>query len=219
MKLKIDFDLEHNMSPTKIKYIKQFRIGTRVLDVGCGLGQYSKYLTKKGVQVIAIDIDNPIKEKNGFIFCKASGDALPFKDKSFDTVLIFDVLEHIKNDEKALSELQRVAKRIIGSVPNKDDESLHKYNLTFKHHIDKTHFREYTLYEIKTMLNRFDFDVIKINPEGPISSLIVEDFIRNSFLRMCVILPLKVLRKVGLIEREKMYADIFWVASARQKDV
>lgn len=215
MKLKIDFDLEQNMSPTKIKYIKQFRIGTTVLDIGCGLGQYSKYLTKKGVQVIAIDIENRFKDKNGFVFCKASGDALPFKDKSFDTVLIFDVLEHIKNDERVLSELQRVTKCVIGSVPNKDDEKLHKYNLTFKHHIDKTHFREYTLYEMKTMLNRFGFDVIEINPEGSISSLIVEDFIRNSFLRLCVILPLKVLRKIGLIEKEKLYADIFWVASAK----
>lgn len=210
-----NFNWMKNVSPTKIKYLKNYVTGNTILDIGCGLGKYSRYLQDNGYKVISIDVDKHFESPNAD-FCFASGDAIPFKDKTFDTVILFDVLEHIENDEKVLSELQRITKhRIIGSVPNEDDHILQKYNLTYKHHIDKSHFREYTQEKIKIILNQFDFTVTKIKPEGQISSLIIEDFIKNSILKTCIMLPLKVLRQMGFIENEKLYADIFWVAQTK----
>ena len=52
-------------------------------------------------------------------FINGVGDLLPFKNKSFDTVLLPDILEHVDyaNAEKILKESKRVAKKVLISVP------------------------------------------------------------------------------------------------------
>jgi len=55
---------------------------------------------------------------------------LPFRDKSFDLVMLLSVLHHVKDYDKAISEAARVCKRfLIGYEPN----IFHPYliNLTF----------------------------------------------------------------------------------------
>jgi len=49
---------------------------------------------------------------------KATGEALPFKDDSFDKVLMVHSLEHMQNPFSALKEARRVAKEITIVVPN-----------------------------------------------------------------------------------------------------
>lgn len=98
-----------------------------VLEVGCGAG-YSliefKNNFKEGTSFSACDIDPKLvdlaKEKNPEVDCRtASIYELPYEDNSFDTILCLEVLEHLENPEKALSELSRVAKKyIIVSTPN-----------------------------------------------------------------------------------------------------
>jgi ubiquinone/menaquinone biosynthesis C-methylase UbiE len=92
-----------------------------LLDAGCGTGVYSFYFTKKIKKIEAIDIS---KEKIGFLkkenifkniqFSVADLCKLPFKNNSFDQIICSDVLEHIKDDKKALLELRRVLK--IGGI-------------------------------------------------------------------------------------------------------
>src|SRR5579884_1252614 len=70
----------------------------RILNVGCGTGGTIKMLQKYG-QVDNVDIsDDAIKfmKKEGFNnIYKVDGIKLPFKDKQYDLVVAFDVLEHI----------------------------------------------------------------------------------------------------------------------------
>lgn len=83
-----------------------------VLDVGCGNGELKKYLPK-GCQYVGVDT-NPTG-------CAVQGCAyeLVFSDKSFDTVTLLEVLEHLENPLEALIEARRVARqKIIISVPN-----------------------------------------------------------------------------------------------------
>lgn len=48
----------------------------------------------------------------GIDFIKADAHNLPFKDKQFETVFAFNVLEHVGNPWKAISELKRVARLV-----------------------------------------------------------------------------------------------------------
>ncbi|MFB3850841.1 MAG: class I SAM-dependent methyltransferase [Acidobacteriota bacterium] len=96
-------------------------IGSPALDVGAGKGILSRALAEKGISVIAVDINKydlefakyitakeGLKSKIKFLSLDAS--SLPFKEKSFKTVAMMNVLHHLglREGEKILSEMARV---------------------------------------------------------------------------------------------------------------
>ena len=96
-------------------------IGGTVLDIGCADGVFSKVIFDKskadkfiGMDVIKSSVawanKHWKKEKNmKFIF----GDAhdLKFKTGTFDAVFAMEVLEHVVNPKKVLSEIRRILKK------------------------------------------------------------------------------------------------------------
>ncbi len=95
----------------------------KILDIGCGTGLNSRTLEKFGT---VTSLDN---SPHAISFCKEKGltdlrlgDAnhLPFADATFDLVIALDVLEHLKDDQGAVVEIQRVLKKggvFIAFVP------------------------------------------------------------------------------------------------------
>jgi len=96
-----------------------------VLDVGCGdgFGMYLMDKNKSITNIFGIDIQNEaikMLKKNipGAKVMKASAEELPFTNNSFDCVHCGQTLEHVKNDEQVISEIERVVKcRAVFSVP------------------------------------------------------------------------------------------------------
>lgn len=104
-----------NMAQTLIEQWIDVSPGIRILDVGCGTGGNLQMLTRYG-QAYGLDI-NPIavdlaRRRPLPNLMQASGLSLPYPDRSFELVTIFDVLYHrwIISDERAISELYRVLK-------------------------------------------------------------------------------------------------------------
>jgi ubiquinone/menaquinone biosynthesis C-methylase UbiE len=97
-----------------------------VLDAGCGEGFAVDYLARKSPQIrfTGVDISDDavgFAERNfgtHVHFRKGSVFRLPFSDRSFDTVLCCEVLEHLDDPDRAIRELNRVARRnVVLSVP------------------------------------------------------------------------------------------------------
>lgn len=87
----------------------------KILDFGCGDLKFANELKKrnKDLDIIGVDIiEFPDRVKN-IKFIKYDGHTLPFKDKSFDTVISFYVFHHCPSVEKALIECMRVAKKRV----------------------------------------------------------------------------------------------------------
>lgn len=80
----------------------------RILDVGSSKGHTF------GSRAVNLDID--LYDIPNFV----RGDAhhLPFKDKSFDTVCLAEILEHVRDPVRVLSEARRVGKLVLITVPN-----------------------------------------------------------------------------------------------------
>lgn len=95
----------------------------RVLDLGCGVGGFLAGLAQIGERVLPTDMDRAslaICRERGFPAVLSDGYALPFADEGFDLVCLFDALEHIPDEARALSEVARVLApggRVVISVP------------------------------------------------------------------------------------------------------
>lgn len=97
---------------------------SRMLEIGCGNGVVLTYLKQNGVNIEGCDVFI-----DGLKFCRQRAKsvtlyqadilALPFCS-AFDIVGVFDVLEHIKDDNRALIEVNRVLKlkgKLVLTVP------------------------------------------------------------------------------------------------------
>lgn len=87
-----------------------------VLDVGCGLGEVIYFLRLFGVDAWGVEISDYALNNATMSIRKyikqGSVQNIPFKDKNFDLVTSYDVLEHIYAEEveEAISECTRVSK-------------------------------------------------------------------------------------------------------------
>jgi len=109
--------------------IKRFLLGTnmRFLDVGCHSGTFTKEMAKSlpkaevyGVDIDQAAIDYAKKKRPKIKFKVAAAEKLPFPKESFDLITCLHVLEHVRNPEKALSEMNRCLKKegkLIIEVP------------------------------------------------------------------------------------------------------
>ena len=96
----------------------------RLLDLGCGVGGFLAPLKDMGFDVYGADMDMESLQycvDRGFTQC-AQMDSydLPFADNSFDVVTMFDAIEHVEDDYKAMREVARILRpggRIVVSVP------------------------------------------------------------------------------------------------------
>jgi SAM-dependent methyltransferase len=132
------------------------------LDAGCGRGLYTRTLIQRSQKVTALDYSHSsietLKRRLGHLshlsLHQGSATNLPFGDQQFDLVVHCEVLEHIEDDRKVLSELFRVLQpggRLVISVPVPPAPIE-----------DKEHVREgYTYEEISQLLQQAGFEVLQ----------------------------------------------------------
>ena len=99
--------------------------GTRFIDVGAGAGRHSYEALRRGAVVTAYDMDEvELKgvdemfgalQLEGEVPSGASAEVkvgtildMPYADGSFDVVLASEILEHVPEDDRAISELVRI---------------------------------------------------------------------------------------------------------------
>jgi 2-polyprenyl-3-methyl-5-hydroxy-6-metoxy-1,4-benzoquinol methylase len=87
--------------------------GVSVLDLGCGNGAIAKTFAELGASVTGIEYDaGRVKAMASaplnFRLVAGDGHSLPFEDRSFDFVILADVLEHVANAGRVMQEVARV---------------------------------------------------------------------------------------------------------------
>jgi len=104
------------------------RAGNRLLDVSCGTGSLLAAARERAVDAVGVDLsDEAVKLAKrvapGAEVAVGAGEALAFRDGSFDYVSCLGSLEHFLDMGKGLEEMKRVAKpaaRFCIMVPNRD---------------------------------------------------------------------------------------------------
>jgi ubiquinone/menaquinone biosynthesis C-methylase UbiE len=103
--------------------------GKRVLDVGCGSGYGAAQLARVAASVTSLDVSGPTVQSAARAYpgpanrwLAASADRLPFRDRSFDLITVFEVIEHLPAWPDLLDETRRLLApggQLVISTPNK----------------------------------------------------------------------------------------------------
>ena len=101
----------------------------RAIDVGAGTGTLLPYLLPLvetwGIDFSRYAVTHPFKGARGILF-QADARFIPFVDKCFDLVLVYDLMEHVYEDDldRVISELRRICSKHvffnIGSIMRGD---------------------------------------------------------------------------------------------------
>jgi SAM-dependent methyltransferase len=114
----------------KFRFASRFAIGKTVLDAGCGAGQGAAYLARNGAkEVVAIDVaEEAVRyafdhyRLDNLRFSVMDCTHLGFVAGTFDFACSIEVIEHLRDIEKHLSEVYRVLRSdgiYLLSTPNK----------------------------------------------------------------------------------------------------
>lgn len=155
-----------------------------LLDVGCSHGAFDFELARRGYTVVGVDINkesigvgekirDSLRVKN-LTFHHMDILSNDFPDKQFDVIIMFEALEHIKEDDRLILEFRRILKddgTVILSVPYA--EKVDEYNKPVGACMTKdggyvcigeggSHYRNgYNLDRMKTLLEKNGFTMVE----------------------------------------------------------
>jgi len=128
-------------------YAASFAKDKTILDIGSGDGYGTDYLKSYAQKIVGVDISQESVEEArkkyqapNLEFKQLRDDTFPFEDSSFDLVISFQVIEHVKNTKLFLDEIHRVLKaggQMILSTPNAKIRLLFFQNPWNKYHIQE----------------------------------------------------------------------------------
>jgi len=115
-----------------------------VLDLACGAGDLARYYNGNYVGIdisdVAIQFARDLNIENARFYCGDATQPLNQEGRDFDTIVMAEFLEHIKDDSEVFKNVKKWCgpnTRIIISVPNGDRVP------------DETHLREFTTAQLR----------------------------------------------------------------------
>lgn len=97
----------------EIDFLRRFGTDRDVLEVGCGTGLLLERIARFARSAKGIDLSDGMLEKaraRGLDVARGSATDLPFADASFDVACSFKVLPHVRDIDRALTEMSRVVR-------------------------------------------------------------------------------------------------------------
>lgn len=146
----------------------------RILELGCGKGRHADYLRKKyhaevyGVDVTESSIELARAQYPQVKFYTMPAEKLEFEGNFFDAIYAYDVLEHVDDLAKAISEIARTIKsggKLIVNLPHPKSEAwLGKIRPTYA--AEMHHVRIMQDGELEKVLLPLGFELVKKRAEG-----------------------------------------------------
>ena len=185
--------------------------GDAILDAGCATGEYMQRLSTMGYHCVGVDINSEYVDRARQMGLDAhimDAKHLEFPDKSFDTILLFEVLEHVGSPEDILKEAKRVArKNVLITVPNCSQfHRLRKAGITYDHMLEKDHVNFFSKSDLESLLSQ-QFPDYHVSEREPI-------LLGNIGLPRLIRYPISLIYKLRMIPPDfyyRLYA-VAWVS-------
>jgi ubiquinone/menaquinone biosynthesis C-methylase UbiE len=176
--LSLPAELEPPALERRVAFVRSaVRGGDRALDIGCGTGDFTAVLADAGAQPIGVDVaqaalDRARARHPGLDFRLVPIDGpLPLEDASFNLVWASEVIEHVADTARWLSEVRRVLAprgRLLVTTPSHGRLRLLLGGIERYSEPLGDHLHLYTKRSLREVLNEFGFDVAELRAvEGP----------------------------------------------------
>jgi SAM-dependent methyltransferase len=181
------FKDSHPATKYTIKNLKHFvKKNYRILDIGCGNGYISNYLSAYCKEIICID-HNPlsidiaklyIKRKNITFIC---GDVFEINKKTnvgkIDLIVCSHIIEHLSNPFFFLKKLKKLNSHIYIEVPDFENEILNLVKKKIKYYLSYTdidHIYEFDRKYLIGKLKKLNYKIIEQNYQNGVMSLLIK---------------------------------------------
>ena len=153
------------------------RSGDRALDIGCGTGEFTAALAQAGAQPVGAEVAEAALSRArsrhpGLEFRLVPFDGpLPFEDGSFELVWASEVIEHVADTARWLSEVRRVlvpAGRLLVTTPSHGRLRVAVAGVDRFSEPLGDHLHLYTRRSLETLLHEFGFAEVQVRAvDGP----------------------------------------------------
>ena len=152
----------------RIKKIETFKSSGRILDFGCGDGEFLQRLDKRKWEAIGTDFSESalkrIKSKKiNFRFIKCEVNKLNLGD-NFDVISLWGVFEHISSPHKVLKSFRKMLKKdglLFLCIPNIESYEAKLSGRKWFHLDPPRHLFHYSPNTIKKLLEMENYNIIK----------------------------------------------------------
>jgi 2-polyprenyl-3-methyl-5-hydroxy-6-metoxy-1,4-benzoquinol methylase len=152
--------------------------GARVLDVGCGAGEFATALREAGATVVGVDVARePLRRAAAAdpaldLRLWRSGEPLPVEDAAFDVAWAGEVIEHVVDVAPWLSEVRRALRpggELLVTTPHHGFARLVGLALSrrrFAEHFEprSDHVRFFSPLSLRELLDDLGFEVLNVRP-------------------------------------------------------
>lgn len=202
-------------------------VGSRqlVLDVGCGEGSFARTIASDSA-VTGVDIIPAPRHRDAFAryVCADLNDGLAltkaFEPRSFDKILMLDVLQQLSNPEAVLQEAAPLLKphgEIVLSLPNVANLTVRaalafgRFEYSDRGILDRRHLHFFTRATMRKLLERCGYDVVSERPTVVPLDLLLDVSAHNPLVRLAsAVLGFTTRLAPGLLGYQ-------WVVSAKRK--
>jgi SAM-dependent methyltransferase len=143
----------------------------RLLDFGCGAGDFLQRMNALGWNVLGLDAAEAMIERIRHLGLAAQTGSLPqpnWDDGSFEAITMWQALEHLHHPLEALRDAHRLLTpggRLLVTVPNLDSLSSRSFGANWFGLDVPRHLTHFTSVTLGGMLHRAGFDKIAIHQE------------------------------------------------------
>jgi len=153
----------------------EVRHGDRALDLGCGTGEFTAELARAGAAVVGVEVARTAigrtRERHpglDFRFVPVDG-PLPLADCAFDLVWASEVIEHVADTGRWLSEVRRVLAprgRLLLTTPAHGRLRIALGGIERFSEPLGDHLHLYTRSSLRTLLEEFGFHDVRVRAVG-----------------------------------------------------
>ncbi len=172
--------LPPDLVPPHLELRRRFLLGNlnpgdRTLDLGCGAGEFTAIMAELGAEPVGVDVAQAALERAverhpelDFRLTPIDG-PLPFEDNAFGLVWASEVIEHVADTARWLSEVRRVlvpGGRLLLTTPNHGRLRVAVGGIERFSEPLGDHLHLYTRRSLTQLLRDFDFGEISVRAAG-----------------------------------------------------
>lgn len=172
----------------KYIYATKGLIKGKVLDIGCGIGDFLSYCESRNWTVVGIEPNLHARalaqEKIGqFVYDQK--DAQKLEDGSFQLITMWHVLEHVQHLSKQMADLDRLLSKngkLVIALPNFESYDAKHYHSYWAAYDVPRHLYHFDRSAIITLFNNYSFKLVDESPmrwDAYYVSLLSEKYMEN----------------------------------------